>query len=744
MPSTVICQRCHEINEPNATVCQKCGARFCPHCHLLIESPDASICPHCGKKDGSFRPGKHSAGNFAASAVAPGAMPASRYVCPSCGNRIDPSLGKCPYCGQLGNRFTMIPTQGHGVMRPAQGDLAHTFTSPPLDEQGTTAQKVCSKCGRVIPPGSSQCPVHGKFGGGNTMRNIAPPVKDKTFEGEVYRRMEERKAGPASQARSNVRQTAPEEIYPQMASAPSMQDAPPAASDQRSCPSCGYAVPDRSKVCPTCGNNRLPPEKRKPFVKAEDRYKATEAAQQAYAAYPQQQGYAAYPQQGNPYYGQPAAQPYEMAYPAPAPGLVQEIYPEKKRGKEKKPREREERMAKPGQRSSPLPILLALIALAGVIVIGVVFLMDQLKTPAPAVMPPSAIVTPSGSTKGPEISDVQYSDITRTGGTVTWKTDKKSNSIVIYCKDGGTLCENARDDALVTNHSVNLTNLEQGIAYHITVKSSLGDSPDSPDSSLDVTEVLRTSDIRDTTPPVISEVKVTNISSSAMGGSAEISWKTDEPSTSQVSYGTSASYGTLQPSQTDTTLAPFHDVILYGLSPQTTFHYKVVSRDAEGNERSSPDATFVTPAPAGSLVGNSAPDFTLRCADGSQVTLSALQGKKVIINFWNLSCGYCMKEMPYLQAVRAKYPESSVAMLVINSAAGGFPANRDDAVGAAITEANYTFTVPLDEAGAVAQAYNVTGGIPVTFFVDSSGIIKSKQDGSFPDAAAIESRLNSY
>ncbi|MEI6186787.1 MAG: hypothetical protein WCP43_06240, partial [Dehalococcoidia bacterium] len=166
MPSTVICQRCHEINEPNATVCQKCGARFCPHCHLLIESPDASICPHCGKKDGSYRHGKHSAGNFAASAVAPGAMPASRYVCPSCGNRIDPSLGKCPYCGQLGNRFTMIPTQGHGVMKPGQGDLPHTFAAPPPAEQGPTAQKVCFKCGRVIPPGSSQCPVHGKFGGG--------------------------------------------------------------------------------------------------------------------------------------------------------------------------------------------------------------------------------------------------------------------------------------------------------------------------------------------------------------------------------------------------------------------------------------------------------------------------------------------------------------------------------------------------------------------------------------------------
>ncbi len=741
MPSTVICQRCHEINEPNATVCQKCGARFCPHCHLLIPSPDAAICPHCGKKDLSFRPGKYSAGNVAASTVAPGAMPASRYVCPSCGNRIDPSLGKCPYCGQLGNRFTMIPTQGHGVMKPAQGDYAHTFAAPPPAEEGQSTQKVCSKCGRVIPPGSSLCPVHGKFGGGNALRNITPPVRDKTFEGEVYKRMEERKAGPAP--RSSVRQVAPEEIYPQMQAAPATPEAPAAPAEQRTCSNCGNAVPDRSKVCPTCGNNRLPPERKKPFLKAEDRYRAVEAAQQAYAAYPpQQQAYAAYsaPQQSQ-YYGQPAVQPYEMAYPAPSPGFVEEIYPEKKRGKEKMPRERKERMAKPGQRSSPIPILLALIALAGVIIIGVVFLIDQLKTPAPAVISNPPITTPTGTTEGPEISEVEYSNITRTGATVTWKTDKESNSLVIYCLEGGTLCENARDNELVTNHSVNLTNLEQGTSYHITVKSALGDDPDSPDSSLEVTGVLTTLNVQDTTPPILSNVKVTNVTS---GGSAEITWNTDEPATSQVSYGTSASYGTLQPSQTDTQLTTFHDVMLNGLAPQTTFHYKVISRDADGNEKSSADATFTTPVPAGANIGNSAPDFTLQCADGTQVTLSSLQGKKVIVNFWNLNCHFCMEEMPDFQTVRDNHTDSSVAILMINSAAGGFPANNNVYVGNEITTNEWTFTVPLDDSGAVAQAYDVMSGIPVTFFIDSSGIIRAKQDGKFLSADAIEAKLSSY
>jgi peroxiredoxin len=252
------------------------------------------------------------------------------------------------------------------------------------------------------------------------------------------------------------------------------------------------------------------------------------------------------------------------------------------------------------------------------------------------------------------------------------------------------------------------------------------------------------SDVRDTTPPVISEVNVSNISYSTWGGKAELTWKTDELATGQVSYGTSANYGPLGIGQTDTTLAKFHHFTFYTLIPRTIYHYRIVSRDADGNERSSPDATFVTHAPAGSSVGDSAPDFTLACADGSQVTLSSLQGKKAIISFWNLQCYYCMEQLPYFKAIREKYSESSVAVLMINSATGGFSVNRREAIGDAVTNNGYNFTVPLDESGSVAQAYSVTSRIPVTFFVDSTGIIKSKQDGSFPSTVAIESKLNSY
>ena len=102
------------------------------------------------------------------------------------------------------------------------------------------------------------------------------------------------------------------------------------------------------------------------------------------------------------------------------------------------------------------------------------------------------------------ISAIQYSDIGQTSAVVAWKTDLRSNSLVTYCLNGGTQCETARDDALVTDHSVKLSDLQPGKSYHITVLSRLGSDPDAAEGSLEATDDLQTSAIVDTTPPKIT------------------------------------------------------------------------------------------------------------------------------------------------------------------------------------------------------------------------------------------------
>lgn len=49
-------------------------------------------------------------------------------------------------------------------------------------------------------------------------------------------------------------------------------------------------------------------------------------------------------------------------------------------------------------------------------------------------------------------------------------------------------------------------------------------------------------------------------------------------------------------------------------------------------------------------VGDQAPDFTMQLPDGSNVTLSSLRGKVVMLQFTASWCGVCRKEMPHIES----------------------------------------------------------------------------------------------
>lgn len=54
------------------------------------------------------------------------------------------------------------------------------------------------------------------------------------------------------------------------------------------------------------------------------------------------------------------------------------------------------------------------------------------------------------------------------------------------------------------------------------------------------------------------------------------------------------------------------------------------------------------------VVGQIAPDATLKGFDGADIALSSLRGKPTVINFWASSCVPCIKEMPLIERAYAE------------------------------------------------------------------------------------------
>ena len=122
-------------------------------------------------------------------------------------------------------------------------------------------------------------------------------------------------------------------------------------------------------------------------------------------------------------------------------------------------------------------------------------------------------------------------------------------------------------------------------------------------------------------------------------------------------------------------------------------------------------------------IGKSAPDFTLTKLDGTNVKLSDLKGKKVILNFWATWCGPCQQEMPDMEAFYKEHKEN-VEILAINytpSEKGG----GVEKVSNFAKEKGITFPILLDKNIDVTTAYKVIT-IPTSYFIDTKGVIQDK------------------
>ena len=171
---------------------------------------------------------------------------------------------------------------------------------------------------------------------------------------------------------------------------------------------------------------------------------------------------------------------------------------------------------------------------------------------------------------------------------VSWITNVPTTSQVSYGKVGGDTKEIIASD-LVTEHEITIRGLEDSSQYSLVARSR----DTSGNEAVSDVQVFKTE--LDTRPPKVSELVVESTirgTGSEARGQIIVSWKTDEPATSQVAFGEGSDVINVR-SQTaeDASLTTEHLVIISDLSTAKPYTVQALSRDRGGNQAKSETQT---------------------------------------------------------------------------------------------------------------------------------------------------------
>jgi cytochrome c biogenesis protein CcmG/thiol:disulfide interchange protein DsbE len=138
------------------------------------------------------------------------------------------------------------------------------------------------------------------------------------------------------------------------------------------------------------------------------------------------------------------------------------------------------------------------------------------------------------------------------------------------------------------------------------------------------------------------------------------------------------------------------------------------------------DATLFKPSGGGegtedvaanALVGKPAPAFATKDLQGGDVSLAALKGNVVVLDFWATWCPPCRESLPPLSQLEKDMAPKGVKVFAVNQG------ESKDVARKFITEQKLTVPVLLDESQKIGEAYKVEG-IPQTVVIGKDGKVQ--------------------
>lgn len=199
------------------------------------------------------------------------------------------------------------------------------------------------------------------------------------------------------------------------------------------------------------------------------------------------------------------------------------------------------------------------------------------------------VITAPADTTSPAILAAAATGIMTTSANIMWTTSEAADTQVEYGTTSSYGSETALNSSFTLSGSVPLANLTPNTIYHFRVRSydaagnlALGTDQTFTTGALPISTPTTTVTVPETTTSTTSNTTITTpnlvISSVAADSISEtgatITWTTDLPSDSRVTYGDAGEFDETAGSATLTTS---HSVTLTGLDSDTTYQFRVES-----------------------------------------------------------------------------------------------------------------------------------------------------------------------
>jgi cytochrome c biogenesis protein CcmG/thiol:disulfide interchange protein DsbE len=129
------------------------------------------------------------------------------------------------------------------------------------------------------------------------------------------------------------------------------------------------------------------------------------------------------------------------------------------------------------------------------------------------------------------------------------------------------------------------------------------------------------------------------------------------------------------------------------------------------------------------VVGEPAPDFSMRTLDGQTLTLADVKGQVVILNLWATWCGPCRTEMPTLDLLQVNgYPHGlRIYGVLVN----------DPQAEGRLGKVQKVLHYPL--AKRISGSYKpINGSVPTNYIIDRKGVVRFAMAGSLTKESFAE------